>query len=66
MRKILDPTAEVNVEDLQDPSDIVTLVDADGKQSIHRPHPLLMCSLTTFTSSWSLFATPKAENDSNN
>jgi hypothetical protein len=51
MQKILDLTAEVNIEDLQDPSDVVALDDADGKQSIHRPRPLLMHSLTTFASS---------------
>jgi hypothetical protein len=64
--KILDLTAEVNIKDLQDPSDVVALVDADGEQSIHRPHPLLMHSLTTFTSLWPLLTTLKAENDSNN
>ena len=45
VEKIEDPEREVTIrDDLQDPSDIVALVDADGREEIHTPRPVLTCT----------------------
>lgn len=45
VEKIEDPDREVTKHDeLQDPSDVVALVDADGRKEIHTPRGVLTCT----------------------